>query len=216
MDIQSRYFAVLEQIPESVQLVTVSKTYDNQSIKEVYDLGQRDFGENRVQELVQKYESLPKDIKWHQIGHLQTNKVKLILPFVHLIHSVDRPKLIRKIQSEAILLDQKVKVLLQVKIAKEDTKYGLLELELEEILKEYTEGVFPNIEIKGLMGMASLTEEVSEVEDEFRKLQAIYKRYQNQYNFDTLSMGMSGDFQTAIEYGSTMVRVGSLIFGKRM
>ncbi len=216
MDIQSRYLAVVEQIPESVQLVAVSKTYENQSIKEVYDLGQRDFGENRVQELVQKYESLPKDIRWHQIGHLQTNKVKMILPFVYLIQSVDRPKLIQKIQSEATLIEQKVKVLLQVKIAKEETKSGLSELELDKILKEYAESVYPNIEIKGLMGMASLTEEVGEIEDEFSKLKEIYKSYQEQFKFDTLSMGMSGDFQTAMRHGSTMVRVGSLIFGKRL
>ena len=213
----------------NVTLVAVSKTKPVEDILELYQLGQRDFGENYVQELVEKYDQLPKDIRWHFIGHLQSNKVKLIAQFVSLIQSVDSQKLLKEINKQAKKNNRVIDCLLQVHIAKEETKFGLDENELEEILEatnctkntnEEKEKSFKNISIKGLMGMASFTEDQKVVRKEFQSLKSLYGRYSpfpiHHSPFTTLSMGMSSDYKMAIEEGSNMVRIGSLLFGNRI
>lgn len=219
---------------KNVTLVAVSKTKSVSEILELYNLGQRDFGENYVQELVEKYTKLPKDIRWHFIGHLQSNKVKLIAPFVSLIQSVDSEKLLKEINKEAKKNNREIDCLLEVHIAKEETKFGLDEKELEEIIKatnytnysnEEKRKLFNNISIKGLMGMASFADDEKVVKKEFQSLKLIFDRYSSfsilnpiaiGSQFSILSMGMSADYKMAIEEGSNMVRVGSLLFGKRM
>lgn len=205
---------------KKVTLVAVSKTKPVEEILELYNLGQRDFGENYVQELVEKYQQLPKDIRWHFIGHLQTNKVKLIAPFVHLIHSVDSEKLLKEINKEAKKNNRVVDCLLEVYIAKEETKFGLNEEELEALIARISfmnsTNSFTNISIKGLMGMASFTEDKEVVKKEFRQLKFLFDKLQTTNpKLQTISMGMSADYQIAIEEGSNMVRIGSLLFGKR-
>lgn len=197
----------------NTELVVVSKYRSMQELQEVYDSGHRHFGENRVQELVEKYEALPKDIKWHVIGHLQTNKVKFIAPFVHLIHSVDSLKLLKTINKEAEKENRVIPFLFQLHIAEEDSKYGLSAAHLADILRsdEYTSLI--NVKCRGLMGMATFTEDKNQVQAEFDSLKSIYDSYSATHHFDTLSMGMSGDYAIAIASGSTMVRVGSKIFG---
>jgi PLP dependent protein len=201
-----------------VRLVAVSKTKPIEEIRELYDLGQRDFGENYVQELVDKQRELPADIHWHFIGHLQSNKVKMIAPFIHLIQSVDSLKLLQEINKQAAKNNRAISVLLQVHIAQEDTKYGLDESELEIALTYINENPeeLRNVGIKGLMGMASLSDDVEKVKSEFRKLKSLFDKFRsNHSDFKILSMGMSGDYDYAIEEGSNLVRIGSLLFGER-
>jgi pyridoxal phosphate enzyme (YggS family) len=202
----------------NADLVAVSKTKSIESILNIYNNGQRAFGENRVPELVQKQEELPKDILWHFIGNLQSNKVKQIIPFVHLIHSVDRKSLLKEINKQAGLQGRKVDILLQSKIAREDTKSGASEEVLDQLVKAISQGKYSHVNLRGFMGMATFTEDKAIVANEFKFLRKIFDRYQESLkitNFDTLSMGMSGDYLVALENGSTMIRVGSLIFGKR-
>ena len=210
------YKKISEELKEkNVTLVAVSKTKPVEDILELYQLGQRDFGENYVQELVEKHNQLPKDIRWHFIGHLQSNKVKLIAPFISLIHSVDSQKLLKEINKQASKSDRVIDCLLQVHIAKEETKFGLDESELMEVLdlnlKDYK-----NVSVKGLMGMASFTDNAEIVRKEFQSLKKLFNQFAIHHSpFTTLSMGMSSDYQMAIEEGSNMVRIGSLLFGER-
>ncbi|HUH72794.1 MAG TPA: YggS family pyridoxal phosphate-dependent enzyme [Chitinophagales bacterium] len=200
------------------QLVVVSKTYPTDRIMEVYHQGIKIFGENKVQELLEKKDLLPADIQWHMIGHLQSNKVKQIVPFVTLIHSVDSEKLLKEIQKQAKKIDRTVDILLQMHIAKEDTKYGLDETELKTILEKVNSDQYSHLRVRGLMGMATFSDDINVVRTEFKTLKVIFdqsKLYLQNASFDTLSMGMSGDYELAIEEGSNMVRIGSLIFGKR-
>jgi len=199
-----------------VTLVAVSKTKSVEEIKELYDLGQREFGENYVQELVQKQTQLPSDIKWHFIGHLQSNKVKQIAPFIHLIQSVDSLKLLQEINKQATKNNRVIDCLLQVHIAQEETKFGFDETEVVDTIKNIKELQLANIRVTGLMGMASFTDDMSKVKTEFKFLKLIFKKLiTHNPQLLTLSMGMSSDYPFAIEEGSTMVRIGSLIFGAR-
>ncbi len=208
------------KIPADVQLIAVSKTKPASLIQEVYQAGQRAFGENKVQEMVDKYEQLPKDIQWHLIGHLQTNKVKYIAPFVHLIHAVDSLKLLQEIDKQAAKYNRIIPCLLQFHIANEDTKFGLDFSEAEEILQSREFIEMQHIQIVGLMGMATFTDNEEQVRDEFRNLNNYFQIIKSHYfkfnpDFKHLSMGMSGDYELAIEEGSTMVRIGSTLFGSR-
>jgi pyridoxal phosphate enzyme (YggS family) len=199
---------------KQVTLVAVSKTKPVEDIQALYDLGQRDFGENYVQELVDKQAALPKDIRWHFIGHLQGNKVKYIAPFVHLIHGVDSWKLLNEINKQALRASRVMDCLLQVHIAQEETKFGMDEAELTEALHKSAE--LNNVRIQGLMGMASFTADESKVRDEFNALKTLKDKLETAgHPLPVLSMGMSGDYTMAIDTGSTMVRVGSLLFGAR-
>ncbi len=208
---------VTELLKQRVTLVAVSKTKPNQDIAELYDLGQRDFGENYVQELVDKEATLPKDINWHFIGHLQSNKVKYIAPFVHLIHGVDSFKLLKEINKQAAKCGRVINCLLQVHIAQEETKFGMDAAELEQAVAGISG--LANVRICGLMGMASFSEDTKKVRSEFSYLKSLYDKYHlssmDHGEWTILSMGMSGDYQMAIEEGSTMVRIGSLLFGMR-
>lgn len=200
---------------KNVKLVAVSKTKPIEDILELYDMGQRDFGENYVQELTEKQSKLPADIQWHFIGHLQRNKVKYIAPFVHLIQSVDSEKLLREINKEAKKNDHTIKVLLQVHIADEATKFGFDENELSEILPRIHE--YKNVKVEGLMGMATFSDDEKKVAAEFEKLHHLFNQcnQKNSNSWNSLSMGMSADYELAIAHGSTMVRIGSLLFGSR-
>lgn len=212
---------------KQVTLVAVSKTKPASDILELYELGQRDFGENYVQELVEKAEQLPKDIRWHFIGHLQSNKVKYIAPFVHLIHGVDSEKLLKEINKQAAKLNKTIDVLLQIHIAKEETKFGLDEDELNLIIRQFDDLKIENAIVCGLMGMASFSEDMDLVRSEFQSLKKLFNKSKPLFTiqqlpagnqgstFNILSMGMSGDYKLAIEEGSTMVRIGSLLFGAR-
>lgn len=207
--------------PIGVTLVAISKTKPVEDIQEAYDAGQRIFGENMVQEMVDKYEQLPKDIKWHLVGHLQTNKVKYIAPFVDLIHSVDSIKLLKEINKYAAKSDRVIDCLLQIDIAEEDTKFGMDHVELIELLESEEFQSFENIRIRGLMGIATNTDKEKEIKEEFYELKTLFDGVKVSYFrskdfFDTLSMGMSSDYTIAITQGSNMVRVGSTIFGKRV
>jgi pyridoxal phosphate enzyme (YggS family) len=203
-------------------LVAVSKTKPAAAIRELYDMGHRDFGENYVQELTEKQAQLPADIRWHFIGHLQTNKVKYIAPFVHLIHGIDSLKLLKEVDRQAAKNNRSINVLLQMHIAKEETKFGLNEQELDEILQmdgDKSLNGLTHISVKGLMGMASFSDDGTLVRQEFRFLKIQYDKYRTlqtqTVSFQTLSMGMSGDYRIALEEGSNLVRIGSLIFGSR-
>ena len=203
-----------------VTLIAVSKTKPVEDLQVLYDAGHRDFGENYVQELVQKQAVLPKDIRWHFIGHLQSNKVKMIAPFVHMIHGVDSIKLLEVIDKEGRKVDRKINCLLQVHIAKEETKFGLDREEAQQAASSYfLENKFNHVELCGLMGMASFSDDQQLVETEFKSLKQLFddikSAHKNAAQFNILSMGMSGDYLLAIQCGSTMVRVGSLLFGKR-
>jgi pyridoxal phosphate enzyme (YggS family) len=206
---------------QRVTLVAVSKTKPVEDIRALYELGHRDFGENYVQELVDKQGALPEDIRWHFIGHLQSNKVKYIAPFVHLIHGVDSMKLLQTIHRQGAAKNRVIRVLLQVHIAQEETKFGLDRDELLAILRDpVLENEMDHVRICGLMGMASFTEDQEKVRQEFRALKSLFDEVKDAHfyhddAFNTLSMGMSGDYTTAVEEGSTMVRIGSLIFGSR-
>ena len=211
----NNYEQILKTIPENVELVAVSKTHPAEKIQAIYDLGQRIFGENKVQEMVEKYAFLPQDIKWHIIGHLQTNKVKYIAPFVDLIQSVDSEKLLQEISKQAEKHERTINVLLQVKIAEEETKFGLEINEAKEFFQNYMNGQYPNVRIKGLMGMASFTSDHDQVKKEFSLLKQLFDKMSMQQNLEILSMGMSSDYVLAIECGANSVRIGSAIFGQR-
>ena len=204
----------------STTLVAVSKTHSPEIIKQIYDQDQRDFGENKVQELVSKSEVLPGDIRWHMIGHLQTNKVKYITPFVHLIHSLDRISLAREINKQAIKSDRIIPTLLQLKVASEESKYGLDPHQIEDFMDEYNRMNFQNIRISGVMGMATFTDEMDLIRTEFEQIERLFEKVKDNYfkedsEFTIRSYGMSSDYEIAIRTGSNMVRVGSLIFGDR-
>ena len=210
---------ILNDIPSNVQLVAVSKTKPNEDILIAYDSGQRHFGENKVQELNHKQKQLPKDIKWHMIGHLQTNKVKYIAPFIHLIHGVDSIKLLKEINKQAKKNNRTIECLLQFHIASEHSKFGLSRAQAIEIILSDEFNALNNICIKGVMGMASFTSDHNKIEEEFSVLKAIFDELKNitpyPNSFDCISMGMSGDYKIAIKKGSNMIRIGSTIFGSR-
>lgn len=219
MDInKEKYREIITELGDST-LVAVSKTKSIEEIKELYDLDQRDFGENYVQELVDKYEALPKDIRWHFIGHLQTNKVKYIAPFVSLIQGVDSFKLLKEINKRGEKNNRIINCLLQIYIAQEETKFGLNEDELDDIFGSAELKDLKNIKICGMMGMASFTENEEVIRNEFRYLKTLFHSYKKlstgNCQLSILSMGMSADYEIAIEEGSNMVRIGSLIFGER-
>ena len=212
--------SIRKTIPEHVTLVAVSKTKPVSALQEVYNAGQRHFGENKVQEMTEKWEVLPKDIKWHLIGHLQTNKVKYIAPYVHLIHSVDSFKLLKEIDKEAKKNNRIIDCLLQFHVAQEETKFGLDFEEAKELIENPEFIDLHNVHLVGVMGMASFTENEDVVRKEFQQLEDYFQLIKSYYftfndDFKEISMGMSGDYQLAIEEGSTMVRVGSSIFGTR-
>lgn len=214
-DLRTNFEKILQELPDSVSLVAVSKTYPAEIVQQVYDLGQRAFGENRVQELLEKRKNLPEDTKWHLIGHLQTNKVKDIAGFIDTIESVDSERLLREIEKHAEQHKRKIKVLLQIKIAEEESKYGLKKEEAAQIFRAYVEGKFPHVEIKGLMGMATFTEDEDMIRKEFTYLKNTFEEFSRMKPLSTLSMGMSGDFRLAVKCGSNSVRIGSAIFGVR-
>ncbi len=216
-----KYQQIITELNNKATLVAVSKTKPVEDILELYQQGQRDFGENYVQELISKQPQLPADIRWHFIGHLQSNKIKQIAPFVHLIHGVDSLKLLHEINKQGKKLEKHIKVLLQVHIAKEETKFGLDEQELHTIFRPGNDELSPmeNVHIRGLMGMASFTDDTTVVENEFNYLKNLFDKYAplapQPAIFNCLSMGMSGDYTIALQHGSTMVRIGSLLFGER-
>ncbi|MDV3946923.1 YggS family pyridoxal phosphate-dependent enzyme [Elizabethkingia anophelis] len=215
MSIQKNYEEIIQSLPANVKLVAVSKTHPAEAIQEVYNLGQRVFGENKVQEMVAKQPILPDDIQWHLIGHLQSNKVKYVAEFVDTIESVDSEKLLEEINKQAAKHNRKIKVLLQVKIAEEDSKTGMEVSETKELFLKYLQGHFENIEITGLMGIGTFTDDTEQTKREFLFLKRLFDQLSSQKKLETLSMGMSGDYQLAIECGSTSVRIGSSIFGAR-
>jgi hypothetical protein len=216
MSIEAHIRSIQSQLPAGTSLIAVSKTKPNEAILEAYATGLRDFGENRVQELVPKAEALPKDIRWHLIGHLQSNKVKYIAPFVHLVHSVDSPALLKEINKQAAKHNRVIDVLLQIYIAKEETKFGLSFEEAEELLASPEFSQLKNIRVAGLMGMATNTSDREQIRNEFRSLKQFRDKLQARYpGISVLSMGMSSDWEIAVEEGSSMIRVGSTIFGNR-
>ncbi|PIE49449.1 MAG: YggS family pyridoxal phosphate-dependent enzyme [Flavobacteriales bacterium] len=216
MSIKANLQVVLDSLPKDVMLIAVSKTKTIAEIKEAYDAGQRHFGENRIQEMAEKQTQLPDDIRWHMIGHLQRNKVKYMAEFVHLIHGVDKLKTLKEINKRAKSCGRVIHCLLQAKIAEEDSKFGMSFEDIEKLLQSETYQKLKNIQIDGLMGMATFTGNTSQINKEFEKLHLFYKKLKTLYpQFKTLSMGMSGDYKIAIENGSNMVRIGSAIFGNR-
>jgi pyridoxal phosphate enzyme (YggS family) len=216
MSIQTNLAQIKTTIPDEVTLVAVSKTKPIADLQLAYDAGQRVFGENKIQEMTQKWEQLPKDILWHMIGHVQRNKVKYMAEYVHLIHGVDSLKLLKEIDKQAKKHERIISCLLQVHIAEEDTKFGFDETELSQLTKDTAFTQLENIKITGLMGMATFTEDTNQVRREFKTLHSLFEKLKsNLPTMDTLSMGMSGDYKIAIAEGSTMVRIGSSIFGAR-
>lgn len=220
MSIKENLTHIQKLVGDRATLVAVSKTKPNEDILEAYEAGQRIFGENKVQELAAKYESLPKDIHWHMIGHLQSNKVKYIAPFVQLLHGIDSEKLLRVVHKEGEKCDRKIPCLLQIHIAEEETKFGFSDEELILLLsKEFVESL-SHVDICGVMGMATYTNNESQIRKEFGQLKTVFENlkktvFANQESFKEISMGMSNDFELALEEGSTMVRIGSSIFGSR-
>ncbi|MCX7744900.1 MAG: YggS family pyridoxal phosphate-dependent enzyme [Flavobacteriales bacterium] len=217
--IEENYLKVKQGIPSQVTLVAVSKTHPASSIQRLYDIGHRDFGENKVQELLEKQAVLPADIRWHLIGHLQTNKVKYIVPFIHLIHSVDSEKLLNEINKQAQKINRIIDILLQVHIAQEVTKYGFSEDEIQSLYQPSILEKYSHIRIRGLMGMATNTSNEQQIRKEFSGLKRLFDKLKcipfAPHSMDILSMGMSNDYSIAIEEGSTLVRIGSNIFGER-
>ncbi len=219
MSIAENYLAIQSSLPKEVTLVVVSKTHPVEKIMEVYNAGHRIFGENKVQEMEEKYHQMPKDIQWHLIGHLQTNKVKFIAPFVHLIHSVDSLKLLQEINKQALKNNRFINCLLQIYIANEETKFGLSMDEAEQLMhsKEFTE--LKNICVTGVMGMATNTDDKEQIKNEFHSLTMFFDKIKPHstanFQLQIISMGMSSDYALAIEQGSTMIRVGSSVFGER-
>ncbi|MCC5654953.1 YggS family pyridoxal phosphate-dependent enzyme [Nostoc sp. XA013] len=220
MSIKNNLLEIKATLPDNVTLVAVSKTKPVSDLMEAYEAGQRVFGENKIQEMAEKFEQMPKDIEWHMIGHVQTNKVKFMASFVSLVHGVDSLRLLEEINKQALKNNRIIDCLLQVHIAEEETKFGLSESELNELLQSESFSQLKNIKIKGLMGMATFTDNQNQIEKEFKHLKSVFDRLSqtqktDNYEMKILSMGMSGDYQLAIECGSTMVRIGSSIFGTR-
>ncbi len=216
MSIANNLQNIKSKLPANVKLVAVSKTKPVVDLMEAYDAGQRIFGENKIQEMADKWEEMPKDIQWHMIGHVQTNKVKFMAPFVSLIHGVDSLKLLIEINKQAKKNNRIIDVLLQVYIAEEESKFGLDDNELDELLQQVQQDKLQNINIIGLMGMATFTENKKQIKKELTHLKSIFDKLNKEhFQLSTLSMGMSGDYQLAIECGSNMVRIGSSIFGGR-
>lgn len=219
MSIKDNLQRILAPLPSTVTLVAVTKTHPVEKLQELYDTGHRQFGENKVQEMVEKYEALPKDIQWHLIGHLQTNKVKYIAPFVSLIHSVDSLKLLQEINKQGLKHNRIIPCLLQVYLAKEETKFGMDEAELQGVLAPGVLHQLAHVQIRGLMGMASNTDNREQIRQEFHTLKTLFDSYKQtnlkNARMEILSMGMSSDYELAIQNGSTMIRVGSAIFGNR-
>lgn len=219
MSIKENLLKIKSSLPENVTLVAVSKTKPISDLMEAYNAGQRVFGENKIQEMTEKWEQMPKDIQWHMIGHIQSNKVKYMAEYVSLIHGVDSLELLQKINKQATKHNRVIDCLLQVYIAEEETKFGLDENELNEILNSDEYKSMQNIKVIGLMGMATFTDNQTQIKKEFQHLKSIFDKHQQpttgNRQLTTLSMGMSGDYQLAIECGSTMVRIGSSIFGNR-
>jgi len=216
VSIKKNLLEILDDLPKEVILVAVSKTKSNEEIMEAYKAGQRIFGENKIQEMALKWSELPKDIEWHMIGHVQTNKVKYMGEFVSLIHGVDSLKLLKEINKQALKHNRKINCLLQMHIAQEQTKFGLNEAELFEIIDSEEFVNLKNVNVKGLMGMATFTDNEEQIHNEFSYLNSIYLKLKNRMpDVNVLSMGMSGDYKIAIQKGSTMVRIGSSIFGIR-
>jgi len=203
-------------LPKNITLVAVSKTKPVSSLLQAYDAGQRVFGENKIQEMASKWEEMPKDIQWHMIGHVQTNKVKYMAPFVDLIHTVDSLKLLREINKQAAKHDRVINCLLQIKIAEEEHKFGLDHQDALQLLAKDIQATLPHVSIVGLMGMASFTDNKTQIETEFKKLSTLHQNFIKQHpQLTVLSMGMSSDYTLALDHGSTMVRIGSSIFGAR-
>lgn len=219
MSIQQNLLQIKSQIPNDVTLVAVSKTKPVEDLMEAYNAGQRIFGENKIQEMTEKWQQMPKDIEWHMIGHVQSNKVKYMVPYVKLIHGVDSLKLLKEINRQAARWRKNINCLLQIHIAEEETKFGLDENELIELLNSDEFKEMSNIKVIGLMGMATFTENQEQIKKEFNYLKSLFDKYKKlsteNCQLTTLSMGMSGDYQLAIDCGSTMVRIGSSIFGGR-
>jgi len=220
MDIAARISQLKSELPETVRILAVSKFHSETVIMEAYRAGQRIFGENRVQELLPKYEHLPKDIEWHFIGHLQANKVKYIVPFIHTIQSIDSLKLAETVNKEAGKCNRKIPVLLQIHIAQEEQKFGFSYNEIEDLLKTDAFCSMENLDISGLMAMATLTDDPAQIRNEFHRLNTFFQQLKNGYfagkdSFKELSIGMSDDYPIAVEEGSTMIRIGSKLFGER-
>ncbi|MFV8351661.1 YggS family pyridoxal phosphate-dependent enzyme [Flavobacterium sp. XS2P14] len=219
MSIAQNLLNILSSLPQNVTLVAVSKTKPIPDLMQAYEAGQRIFGENKIQEMAEKWEAMPKDIQWHMIGHVQTNKVKYMAPFVSLIHGVESFKLLQEINKQALKNNRVIDCLLQIYIAKEDTKFGLDQAELDEILASNEFQLLKNIRVVGLMGMATFTDNNDQIKNEFTYLKSIFDKTKKlkieNCQLEIISMGMSGDYQLAIECGSTMVRIGSSIFGGR-
>lgn len=216
MSVSENLLKFKSQLPDHVTLIAVSKTHPAEAVLEAYNSGHFDFGENRVQELVPKAESLSKEIRWHLIGHLQSNKVKYIAPFVYMIHSVDSEKLLAEISKQAIKCNRVIPILLQIFIAQEETKFGFSLEEAKQTISGIRENRFPGIELKGFMGMATNTDNTEQVREEFRSLRKFSNEIRSVFpQADILSMGMSSDWKIAIEEGSTMIRIGTAIFGSR-
>ena len=203
------------ELGEEVTLVAVSKTKPNELLMQAYDAGQRDFGENKIQEMSDKADSLPDDIRWHMVGHVQSNKVKYMAPYVYMVHAVDKYKTLKEINKRARQNDRCINCLLQLKIAEEDSKFGLDEAGLKELLRKPEIKELKNIRLSGLMGMATFTDDEDQIHQEFDQLERVYFELKEEFGFDTLSMGMSGDYQLALKHHTNMVRIGSSIFGKR-
>lgn len=222
MNLKNNIEKIVQQLPDNkCRLIAVSKTKSVEDIMKAYEAGVRDFGENKVQELTQKQPQLPADIRWHMIGHLQRNKVKFIAPVVHLIHGVDSAKLLRAINKEGKKIDRKIPCLLQIHIAEEESKFGFAKEELYEMLHDQAMGDLHHVAVKGLMGMATFTDDQDQVRQEFKNLKVLYEALKQEqvtlpdFTMEELSMGMSGDYKIAVDEGSTMVRIGSAIFGER-
>tara|TARA_B100000989_G_scaffold290715_1_gene264218 strand:- start:37 stop:684 length:648 start_codon:yes stop_codon:yes gene_type:complete len=213
--IQNKLKKIKNELNDDTTLVAVSKTKPIEEIKSLYEIGHVDFGENKVQELVNKHGSLPKDINWHMIGHLQRNKVRQIIPFIHLIHSVDSLRLLNKINEEAKKINRIVNILIQIKISNDNSKYGFSFDEIEYLIKNRILDEFEFIDVKGLMGMATFTNDENIIDYEFKKLKKFYLKHIPHTNFSILSMGMSDDYRIALKNKSNMLRLGSVIFGKR-
>jgi pyridoxal phosphate enzyme (YggS family) len=215
MSIAENILRFRENIPSHVTLVAVSKTKPVSDLMEAYETGQRIFGENKIQEMTDKWEEMPKDIEWHMIGHVQTNKVKFMAPYVSLIHAVDRLKLIKEVNKQAKANDRVIDILIQIKIAREDSKFGMNVQDAVKLFEENTLENYPHVNVVGLMGMATFTDNQDQIAAEFELLEGLFLRFRESANLTILSSGMSGDYKLAIDKGSTMIRVGSSIFGAR-
>ncbi|MBR4265721.1 MAG: YggS family pyridoxal phosphate-dependent enzyme [Bacteroidales bacterium] len=221
MNCAEKYLEIKKTLPENVTLLAVSKTKPEEDIMALYNIGCRDFGENKVQEMTGKYNNLPKDIRWHQIGHLQTNKIKYIIPFVYMIHSIDSLKLAAEVNKQAEKHNKIINCLLQLKVANEETKFGFAPEELKDLCAQNAFSEFKHLKIKGLMGMATNTDDENEIVKEFTEVKNLFNYIKTNYQsgvgegFTEISMGMSGDYKLAINCGSTIVRIGSTIFGER-